>query len=306
MGVICCLILLLVLGLVLGLVVFGKDDNTNNNNNNNSLESSQSSNGGAPAPAVAGDGSNGGQTPSIPTPPQNSPVAPAPSSTTNNGNSSPIAPTAETSPVMSPTLPPTTPRPVEPVAPVAPAPTSLLQPSPSQIIILPSADTFVYRNGFTPYEAYGTEDTFLVQNGPNGVNEIPDAVGLLGFDLSTLPSSYSQVVLQLYHQAASRNRGAATLTIRLLSSTPLAVETLHAGIFNPTDDEGTFGPTFTVSPSDTVVQVDISTLVRNQDQDEDQLFLMIENRGAEQGQGAEGDRFYTRETDDPPQLIVYI
>ena len=296
MGVTLCLIILLVLGLVLGLVVFGNDDNNSTNNNSNSLESSQSSNGSA--------GGNGGQSPSFPAPTQNNPTAPAPSSQSTNGNqdnSSPVSPTPDTSPVTSPTLRPTTPR---PVAPVAPAPTSLLQPSSTQIIILPYADTYVQRNGFTPYEAYGMEDTFLVQNGPAGVNEIPDSVGLLGFDLSTLPSSYSGVVLQLYHQPASRNRGAATLTLRLLPSTSLAIETLHAGIFNPTDDEGTFGPTFNVSPSDTIVQVDITNLVRSQT--DDQFFLMLENRGAEQGAGAEGDRFYTRETENPPQIIVDI
>jgi len=248
----------------------------------------------------SGANGNGGQTPYFPTPstqnyPNNEVTAP---SSTSAGNAAPVAP------VASPTLRPTTPRPVAAAAPVATAPTSLLQPSSSQIIILPFADTYVVRNGFTPYEAHGTEDTFLVQNGPAGVNEIPDSFGLLGFDLSTMPSSYSSVVLQLYHQPASRNRGAATLTTRRLPSTRLAIETLHAGIYNPPDDEGTFGPTLSVSPSDAIVQVDITSLIRNQNQDGDQLFLMIENRGAEQGQGAEGDRFYTRESNDPPQLII--
>jgi hypothetical protein len=126
---------------------------------------------------------------------------------------------------------------------------------------------------------------------------------LLGFKIGSIPKSFSRVTLQLYHQPRSRNRGAATLTVRLLPSTPLAIESLHGGLFNPEDDEGTFGPTFSVAPSDTIVQVDLTSLVRNAAND-DQLFLMLENRGAEQFEGGEGDRFYSRETDDPPQLIV--
>lgn len=145
------------------------------------------------------------------------------------------------------------------------------------------------------------------------VNEIPDAVGLIAFDLSSVPasfSSFSKVTLQLYHQAADRNRGAATLTVRLLPTTTLAIETLHGGLFDPTDTDGTFGPTFSVSPSDDIVQVDITSLVvqgninNGNGGNPDDVFLMLENRGAEQGEGAEGDRFYSRETNDPPQLIL--
>jgi hypothetical protein len=171
------------------------------------------------------------------------------------------------------------------------------------LIIIPFADTYVQRDGFTPFEAYGGEDTFLVQNGPAAVNEIPDVIGLLGFDLSSVPESFTRAVLQLYHQPANRDRGAATLTLRALPPTPLAIETLHAGIFDPEDGEGIFGPTFSVSPDDTIVQVDVTSLVGDNNPN-NQLFLMVENRGAEQPRGAEGDRFFTRETNDPPQLII--
>lgn len=287
-AVLCCLITLLILGLVLGLVVFQKDDDTNNKNNQGN---SAGSNAGS-------DSANGGgspnESPIIPNFPTQAPIPLPPSARVPTR--APASPTP--APVTGPPVP-TTPAPIP--APVN-RPTSLLQPNPSQLVIIPFADTYVQRDGFRPFEAYGSEDTFLVQNGPTIVNEIPDVVGLLGFDISQIPSSFSQVLLQLYHQPASRDRGAATLTIRLMPPTPLAIETLHAGLFDPNDNQGTFGPTFAVSPDDTVVQVDITALLNNQN--EDQLFLMIENRGPEQPRGAEGDRFYTRETTDPPQLVV--
>jgi hypothetical protein len=187
----------------------------------------------------------------------------------------------------------------------------VLQPSPSQIIILPYDDTFIYRDGFTTFEAFGTEDTFLVQNGPGFVrDEVADAVGLLAFDVSSGLSAaghtvkaIQQITLRLSHEPAVRNRGAATLTIRRLPSTVLAIETLHAGLFDPADDEGVVGPSFSVSPDDTIVDVDVTNLLSS---DQEDVFLMLENKGAEQSQGAEGDRFFTRETNDPPQLIITV
>ena len=76
-----------------------------------------------------------------------------------------------------------------------------------------------------------------------------------------------------------------------------------AGLFDPADDEGVIGPTFSVSPDDTIVDVDVTDLLSP---DLEDVFLMLENKGAEQYQGAEGDRFFTRETNDPPQLIITV
>jgi hypothetical protein len=147
----------------------------------------------------------------------------------------------------------------------------------------------------------------LVQNGPSIVrDEIADAVGLLAFDLSGALSNgatgVQRVTLRLYHEPANQNRGAAVLTIRRLPATSMAIESFHAGIFDPADDEGVVGPSFSVNPDDTIVEVDITDLALNRND----LFLMLENNGAAQSEGAAGDRFFSRETDDPPQLILSI
>jgi hypothetical protein len=169
-------------------------------------------------------------------------------------------------------------------------------------VIIPFADTNINIDGFNDQEAFGTEDSFLVQNGPEFVNEIPIAYGLLGFELTGIPASGQTAILQLTHIPATRARGAATLTIVRLPSTRLSIETLHSGIYNPTG--GTDGPSFDVDPSDDVIQVDITSLVFPLDSEDTQLLLMIENRGAEQPEGAEGDRFGTRESNDPPMILI--
>lgn len=173
------------------------------------------------------------------------------------------------------------------------------------------ADTSVQTTGLNNYEAYGDDDTMLVQNGPRGNQLIPDAFILMEFDLGDLPfsdtNSIQSVQLQLYHIPADRNRGAATLTVRRLPSTRLDVETLHGGFFEtgvPEDSEGIFGPNFSVSPSDEILQVDVTSIVKASGFEDNQVLLAIQNTGAEQPSGAEGDRFYSRETLDPPQLIV--
>lgn len=275
-AIFCCFLFLLAIGLILGLVVFKKDNDDSN---------PSSSNGGS-----TGSGGNPNIPTQAPVPLPPSVVFPVPTR----------APTPPVEPVPTTSLPT--------AAPVV-LPTSLLSPTSSTLIIVPFADTLVYRDGFYRDEAFGEEDTFLVQNGPDSVNEIPDAVGLIAFDLSNVPSSASKVTLQLYHQAATRDRGAATITIRRMPATPLAIETLHGGFFDPDLDDGILGPSFQVSPSDDIVQVDLTSLalpVDPNDDDSVQLFLMLENVGEVQVAGATGDRFYTRESLDPPQLIVTI
>lgn len=63
---------------------------------------------------------------------------------------------------------------------------------------------------------------------------------------------------------------------------------------------------FLVGPNDTVIDIDISQVLYNYTLEDNkkakQLFLMIENRGPEQFEG--GDRFYTRESDYPPELLL--
>ena len=295
----CCLLILLIIGLVLGLVVFR---NRGNDRENSGSAQAGQTNEDAPTPSVNNPsiGSDSSPTFSDPTrsPVQSQTGAPTIMPTTGGGNSTP---NSTPKPSLRPSMPPAQ-------SPIL-APTSVLQPSPSQIIILPYADTFIYRDGFTSFEAFGTDDTFLVQNGPAFVrDDVADAVGLLAFDVASglsaegiSANAIQQITLRLFHEPAVWNRGAATLTIRRLASTTLAIETLHAGLFDPADDEGITGPSFSVHPDDTIVEVDVTDLLSS---DQDDVFLMIENKGAEQVQGAEGDRFFTRETNNPPQLIL--
>jgi hypothetical protein len=213
-------------------------------------------------------------------------------------------------PQQQQTAPPVLPPNLRPTQPPIVAPTSLLPPTNTRFVLLPFADTAVFTTGFDTGEAFGMDDTMLVQNGPRASNLIPDAFSLVAFDLGELSSrgnnNFNAAQLQLFHIPATRARGAATLTVRRLPSTRFSIETLHGGLFNPSEDSGTTGPTFSVSPDDTIVRVDVTSLVLRAagfDEDDHQVLLMIENLGAEQVSGAEGDRFYTRETDDPPQLI---
>jgi len=284
-AVLCCLLLLLILGLTLGLTL-GRNKNDGNNNNSNGSGNGSVSNPNNPSGPT-------GSRPTIPSFP--SPQAPQPA---------PVLP-----PFLQPTEPNPTPAPiVVPTPSPVPVPTSLLQPTPNQFIILPSADTTIHLDGFRPFENYGKDESFLVQNGPRDTNEIPDTIALLSFDIVGEPINPVQVILQLWHVPANRNRGAATLTILRLPPTKLSVENLHKGLFEvPEDTEAFLGPTFEVSPLQTQVEIDITNFFldfRATEESSDQFYLMIQNRGPEQREGATGDRFRSRETSDPPQLIL--
>jgi hypothetical protein len=286
----CCIFLLAIIGLIVGLVVFGKDDDGNNGNKG--------------SPSAPSDGSS----PSVPTTPQVfptlSPAFVSPSAKPPPTKFPTKSPTPTQAPIIIPTAKPT-PFPTG-------APTASAEPTqsvPDELELIPFADTSIYIDGFFDQEAFGTEDTFLVQNGPEFVKEIPTAYGLIGFDLSEVPSldrlegRNLTAILQLTHVPSIVARGAATLTVVLLPSTRMDIETLHNGVYAPVG--GTDGPTFDVAPADDVLQVDISSLVfGGQPLEMNQVFLMIENRGIEQPEGSEGDRFRTRESDSPPKLFL--
>ncbi len=203
-------------------------------------------------------------------------------------------------------------------------PTKSFEPTdsvPDELLILPDEDTFIYVDGFTQAESYGTEETLLVQNGPNAVNEVPDAYTLLTFDLEKLPQPWRitdrepQAILRLTHivRELSDDLSNSTLTVIRLPQTPLAVETLHGMLFTPTS--GIQGPSFTIDPTDQRVEVDITALIfdqppfvpdvrysRDLQGSGTQLFLMIENQGPEQPDG--GNRFASRESATPPELYI--
>jgi len=294
---------MIILGLVLGLVVFRNRDSDNNNNNNNNPNNVNNNNDRDASNSNPSNGNNGDSAP----PPDDVPFSYPTSSPVEGPQDSETSTPTSSSAVTSPTLRPTLSGPIP--APVL-TPTSLLQPTSTQIIVTPYADTYIYREGFDRFEAFGDEDTFLVQNGPSIVrDEIADAIGLIAFDLSEISSTAEpqSFTLRLYHEPLDVDRGSSTLQIRRMPSTVLFIESLHSSLYDPDDDEGVIGPSFVVSPDDTIIDIDITDLVFAFNSEEnDDIFLLIENKGDEQVKGAGGDRFFSRETNDPPQLIISI
>lgn len=192
---------------------------------------------------------------------------------------------------------------------------------PDELYLIPDADTYIYADGFTQAEAYGDEETMLVQNGPADVNEVPDAYILMTFDLELLPGPeriadrQNRAILRLNHviRSDADDLSPSNYTVVRLPQTPLAVETLHGLLFSPYG--GIQGPSFVVDPFDGRIEVDITPLLfgqppfapevrhsRDLQGPGTQLFLMIENNGPEQIDG--GDRFQTRESDAPPELYI--
>jgi hypothetical protein len=273
----CCCLMLIVAGVILGLLLFKKDDD--GSGSGSSIPESPSASGTAPIGAPNAF-------------PTNSPQALPPSAR--------APPTRFPTLVPDPTQPPTEvptrkPTPYPTTAPTdSPAPSQAL---PDGIVLIPDQDTYIV-DGFSKAEAFGTEDTFLVQNAEDHVNEIPDSFALLSFDLSNFRPDERDVstsaVMELTHIAAVLDRGPATYTVVRLPSTPLQIETLHLGLF-PLPTNGYNGTTFDVDPSDTTILVDITDAMFGGKPEplEDQLLLMIVNYGPDQ---EAGDRFYTRES----------
>ena len=252
-----------------------------------------------------------------PPPPTPAPVTPPPQ---------PIgaAPT-----LVIPTKPPVTPLPTAKPTTSAPTPAPVVVPTPKptpfptaspsvsfnpteqypeEVVMPPDADTFIFVDGFYKAESQGSIDTMLVQNGLITKTEIPDAFILMTFDLSCcgMPASNriqnldKSAILKLHHVPSTLTRGAATYNIVRLGYTPLSVENLHGDSY--VLQTGIDGPSFQVKPSDTTVTVDVTDLVFSDfPLEKDQLYLQIENRGEEQ---EAGDRFYSRESANPPQLII--
>ncbi|KAG7340912.1 hypothetical protein IV203_024455 [Nitzschia inconspicua] len=218
-----------------------------------------------------------------------------------------VSPAPTSLPVEDPTPKPTDYPTVAPT--ISPAPTKSI---PDQLGIIADQDTTVYLDGFYIGESYGQDPTFLIQNGPAGVQEVPDAVALLTFPLDDVPSFdrltniKKNAILRLNHEPVEESRGPATYTIVRMPGTPMRVEFLHGYIFKPPDDGTvgvTVGPEFTVNPDTTVVDIDVTSLLFEASEDDFQLYLMIQDRGAEKPNG--GHRFYSREHADlKPQLLI--
>jgi hypothetical protein len=289
-----CFCILLIVGITLGVVLGGSDESSPSNESpgaqGRTPKNPSQPQGGPPDPSLP---------PFFATPPSSTPpptrfptISPAPTI--------PITKSPTGGPSAYPTTAPT----------ITPAPTKSI---PDELFLVPDADTYVYTRGFYVAQAYGKQETWLVQNGPEDVNEIPDAFALLSFDLVDVPAPERildrarSAILQLTHVPNDLDRGPRTYTIVRLPSTPLAIETLHGEIFVPPPDGE--GPSFEVDKSDTNLEVDITDLVfgqspsvQQENVNPDQLFLMIVDRGDESSAG--GDRFRGRESDFPPILHI--
>ena len=151
-----------------------------------------------------------------------------------------------------------------------------------------------------------------MQHGDDAFREIPDTVALLTFPLRQVPaydrlgSTKKNAILRLFHETTDPERGSATYTVVRLPGTPMDVEQFHGYMFKPPEDGGkniVVGPEFTVNWDTAAVDVDITSLLFDGEEDEhDQLFLMLQDRGPEQPEG--GDRFYSREHPEFKPLLL--
>jgi len=226
------------------------------------------------------------------------------------------SPTESAQPTITVTITPT----IRPTARPTASPTHSFVPTksvPEKLDIIADQDTYVQHNVSKEFqgEEYGLLDTFLVQNGPLKCEDLPDSRGLITFPIKDVPQ-FSRIegmgksaILRLTHVVSVDEHPSANYTIIRVPETKSAVEYFHGFYFKPPEDNATgvlVGPTFPVGPTDTVIDVDISQLLYNYTLDENrkakQLFLMIENRGPEQFEG--GDRFWSRESKYPPELLL--
>jgi len=241
------------------------------------------------------------------------------------------------SPTMAPTLPPTT-APIATPAPITPSPTVKSDPTKSptksptkrptaaptkaptvspaptlsvknEYVLEPKEDTYIHQDGPNMARSYGKEEILLVQNGITTNDDIPKTAALLTFDTSIVPSSDrlakdgKTAILKLTHKPLAledQDRPAGEITVRRIPSSPtLIVESIN-GMFDPKNfRDGT--NKLVVGTTDTDVEVDISSLIWDDPFDNDIIFLMLENTGPVQ---EVGDEFYSRESDDKPQLIL--
>ena len=197
---------------------------------------------------------------------------------------------------------------------ISPAPSKSI---PEVVGIVADQDTYVHLDGRKAgWDKFGTEDTMLVQHGVAGNDDSPNSVVLITFPLDTVPSFdrlgsvKKSAVIRLKHELSVAERGEQIYTVVRMPQTAMIVEGFHGDMFNaPGDEENevipegvVVGPTFGVNPDDDVINIDVTSLLFDNNPDETQFFIMIQDRGPEKPEG--GDRFYTRESPTPPQLLI--
>jgi hypothetical protein len=201
-----------------------------------------------------------------------------------------VAPVIITSnPTMPPSIPPSRSPTRKPTAFPTASPTSSAAPTeelPERVVLTTNADSSI-QNGLNTDEILGRMDTLYIQNGELDTQDNFDSYAIIAFDLTLLRPRASAfqgsktATLVLQHVPSDLERGRpAELTVFRLPETRLSIENLNGRIFVPKDQVR--GPTFSVAPSDELLQVDISDLAFGTDgrEPEDQLFLKLENMGA--------------------------
>jgi hypothetical protein len=322
---ICCCLCLIIIAIILALVLPGtldkKSDEDSFNNDPATTTINRPTDPPNPAPF---------NPVSFPTPP---PAELPPSARPPPTPFPTISPAPSAAPFVEPTSKPSDSPTASPS--VSPAPTKSV---PNQVGIVADQDTTVYLDGFYVVslclcvsgemlyflkfsdtslvilqgDSYGSDVSFLVQHGDDAFNEIPDAVALITFPLTDVPSydrlvsTKKNAILRLFHETTDPERGSATYTVVRLPGTKMDVEQFHGYIFKVPEDDAkgiVVGPEFTVNPDTTVVDVDVTSLLFDGEEDEhDQLFIMLQDRGPEQPEG--GDRFYSREHPEFKPLLL--
>ena len=279
-----CCFCTIIIAVVLGVVLGGKSRLSKNDANTGALAPP------TPRPTLAPQ----------PLPPSSFTPSPTLSSEPTLGVT--LSPTIE--PTRFPTVPPT----------VSFAPTKTI---PEFIEINADQDTFTQYNISKEFqgEEYGFQDTFLVQKVPLKDETMGDSIAIISFPLTKVPvfsriqDREKSAVLRLKHEISTDERPPATYTIVRIPETRTRVEYWHGFYFEPPEDDEVgvkVGPEFEVSPTDDVIEIDVSSLFFNytlvDNKKPKRAFFMIENRGPDQVEG--GDRFYARESGTPPKLFL--
>jgi hypothetical protein len=202
-----------------------------------------------------------------------------------------------------------------------------LEPTPGpffeDVILVSSADNTVYRDGPLSETTHGDLDTMLVQNGPAGNIDRPDAYALVQFTLNGTDLSgldFPEAVLCLEHVVNAEPTRSFVYSACVLPPTDVDVETVTGTEVDyriPGSCVNENFASFTVTPSQEQVCIDVTYELfsalfpqgrlrrgRRQLQDVDTVLFIID---LQQESEQPGDSFYTRQAEVPerhPVLLI--
>jgi hypothetical protein len=180
------------------------------------------------------------------------------------------SPTESMQPTIDITLSPT----IQPTKYPTASPTLSFAPTkavPKFLEIIADQDTYTQFNISKEFqgEEYGLRDTFLVQKVPLKDETMGDSIALLSFPITDVPifsrieGKEKSAVLRLTHQVSADERLPANYTIVRIPETKTKMEYWHGFYFEPPEDDEVgvkVGPIFEVSPTDVVIDIDVSSL----------------------------------------------